>query len=65
MRFSKRKDEPASPEEVAAARRMQAVTDRGRSHAASYLVPEEPAEGPGPKRQFTATGDSMMERRRA
>jgi hypothetical protein len=52
MRLFKRTSEPASPEEISVATRLQAVTNRGQAEFAGYPVGDVPTETPGPQRLF-------------
>jgi hypothetical protein len=52
MRAFKRKREPETAESLAAATRLQAVTDRGKDEKACYPVREVPVAVPALQRLF-------------
>jgi hypothetical protein len=54
MRLFKRTSEPASPEELSVATRLQAVTNRGQAEVAGYPVRDVLKETPGLQRLFQA-----------
>jgi hypothetical protein len=53
MRLFKRKSEPEPAESLAAATRLQAVTDRGRDEVSSYPIREVPVVIPVLQRLFS------------
>jgi hypothetical protein len=54
MRLFKHINEPASPEEISVATRLQVVTNRGQAEAAVYPIREVSTETAGLQRLFQA-----------
>lgn len=61
MRVFKRTNEPASPEDVAVAVRLQAITDRGRIEISHYSVLDIASEAQGPQRLFRRPDEIIAE----
>jgi hypothetical protein len=52
MRLFKRNRGPASPEDMAVAARLDAVTNRGKVETSTYPLRDEPEKAQGPQRAF-------------
>jgi hypothetical protein len=65
MRLFKRKRQPESAENLAAATRLQAVTDRGNGENSSYPIREVPVAIPVLRRLFSTADELSPESSRA
>lgn len=61
MRVFRRANEPASPEDVAVAVRLLAITDRGRSEVRKYSIDDAAVEVQGPQRLFRRPDEIIAE----
>lgn len=65
MRLFKRERQPATAENLAAATRLQAVTDRGKGEVSSYPIREVPVAIPILQRLFSTADELSPESSRA
>ena len=65
MRFLQRTRESNSPEEIAAATRLDALAKRGWAEVAAYPVQDDSAKAEGAKRLFRLPDEISSERDRA
>jgi hypothetical protein len=52
MKVFKRTNGPASPDDMAGAARLQAITDRSKIEVRAYAVPDTAIAAQGPQRLF-------------